>query len=228
MKAAVYAGTRNLYSDMIGAAKSLVLNSSVDKVYFLIEDDKFPYYLPDYVQCINVSEQKYFDKKCPNVYKLWTYMALMRTVLTKLFPDLDRILSLDVDTFVMHSIDELWDLDLTGYYLAGVEEPMKSKPGLTYVNMGSIMFNLEKLRKDHMDDQIIKRLNTKQYPFAEQDCMNEQCRPYILKIPSIYNANAFTEPCDDPKILHFATDRKYKTYPIYYQYQNMNWGEARK
>ena len=35
MKAAVYSGTRNLYHAMVTAAKSLVANSSVDKIYFL-------------------------------------------------------------------------------------------------------------------------------------------------------------------------------------------------
>ena len=41
MRAAVYSGSRNLYPHMVTAAKSLVANSSVEKIYFLIEDDKF-------------------------------------------------------------------------------------------------------------------------------------------------------------------------------------------
>ena len=44
MKVAVYAGTKNLYSEMATAAKSLANNSSVDLIYFLIEDSEFPYY----------------------------------------------------------------------------------------------------------------------------------------------------------------------------------------
>ena len=76
MKAAVYAGTKNLYSDMVTAAKSLAMNSGVDVIYFLIESDTFPYYLPPYVKTINVSEQRYFPKACPNVYKKWTYMLI--------------------------------------------------------------------------------------------------------------------------------------------------------
>lgn len=45
-RAAAYCGTRNLYQDMIPAIKSLLLNSNVDKIYLLIEDDEFPYPLP--------------------------------------------------------------------------------------------------------------------------------------------------------------------------------------
>jgi len=55
MRAAVYAGTRNVYQDMIPAMKSLLIHSNVEKVYFLIEDDTFPYPLPPEVECINVS-----------------------------------------------------------------------------------------------------------------------------------------------------------------------------
>ena len=46
MKAAVYSGTRNLYPDMVTAAKTLVKYSSVDKIYFLTEDDRFPAVFP--------------------------------------------------------------------------------------------------------------------------------------------------------------------------------------
>jgi len=37
--------------------KSLLIHSNVDKIYFLIEDDEFPYELPPEVECINVSGQ---------------------------------------------------------------------------------------------------------------------------------------------------------------------------
>ena len=129
MKAAVYAGTRNLYREMVGAAKSLAANSSVDVIYFLIEDSEFPESLPDYVKCIDVSNQTYFPISCPNIYKLWTWMVLMKAAIPKLLPDLDRVLFLDCDTIVTQNIDELWDISLDGYYLAGVGEPLKSTPG---------------------------------------------------------------------------------------------------
>ena len=55
MRAAVYNGTRNLYENMLAAAKSLLVHSNVEKIYFLIEDDIFPYDLPPEIECINVS-----------------------------------------------------------------------------------------------------------------------------------------------------------------------------
>ena len=38
----------------------------------------------------------------------FTYLAMMRAALAKLFPDIDRILSLDVDTIIDQNISDLW------------------------------------------------------------------------------------------------------------------------
>ena len=67
MKEAVYSGTKNLYDTMEVAAKSLIANSSVDQVHFLIEDKKFPHELPDLIKCQDVSGQGFFPKDGPNM-----------------------------------------------------------------------------------------------------------------------------------------------------------------
>lgn len=226
MKAAVYCGTRNLYPDMVTAAKSLAMHSSVDIIYFLIEDPEFPEPLPNYIQCIDVSGQRYFPPGCPNVYSLWSYMVLMRAVLTKYFPHLDRILSLDVDTIVDQDIDELWDLDLNGKYLAGVREPQKSTTSKPYVNMGVVMFNLDMLRANGMDDKFIRVLNNTRFRFAEQDCINALCFHWYYCLPSIYNLNDWTDPCKDPKIVHFANSRgAFRNEPLVKKYREISWDD---
>lgn len=217
MKAAVYCGTRNLYGDMIPALNSLIANSDVDKVYLLIEDDIFPYELPKCVECINVSEQKYFSADGPNYKNGWTYMVLMRAALHRIFPDLDEILSLDIDTICAKDISGLWDYDISGYYFAGVKEPGKSR-GCVYINCGVMRVNLQKLR-DGKGDEIILALNTKRYPFNEQDCINELCQGGILELPSDYNANNYTKPTTTPKIEHFAAISHYQAHPLVQQYR---------
>ena len=164
MKQAVYCGTRNVYADMIPSVKSLLINSDVDKIYLLIEDDIFPYELPDCVETINVSGQQYFDHDSPNYNNSWTWMVLMRAALHRVF-DSDRILSLDIDTIAEKDISDLWDLPIEDYYLAGVREPHKSSNRL-YINAGVMLLNLEKLR-DGKGDEIITALNTKKYNFNE-------------------------------------------------------------
>ena len=95
MRAAVYSGSRNLYPHMVVAAKSLIANSSVDKIYFMIEDDEFPEPLPPLIETINVSGQTWFPPNGPNMRSQFTYMALCRACYCKLLPeDLDKVLQL--------------------------------------------------------------------------------------------------------------------------------------
>lgn len=227
MKTAVYAGTRNLYQDMIPAVKSLLINSDVDKVYFLIEDDKFPYPLPDIIECMNVSEQTYFIKGGPNYELRWTYMVLMRAALTKVLPNEDKILSLDIDTIINHNISELWNTDISRHYLAAVKEPKKSTINEPYFNMGVALFNLKKLRVEHMDDLIIHKLNTVAFPFAEQDCINRTCGKQILSLSNEYNVNKFTGSCNNPKILHYAAIKHWNDDFSVRQYRNIPWENIR-
>ena len=164
-KAAAYCMTRNLYEIAVPSIKSLLINSDVDVVYLLIEDDEFPVKLPR-TKVINVSGQKFFPPGGINYRTQCTWMVLMRAALPKLLKE-HVVLSLDCDTFVLGDLSPLWDLPLKEYYLAGGAEPDKSLNSL-YVNMGVALFNLAKLRKDGMADRIIDTLNRQPYAFAEQ------------------------------------------------------------
>lgn len=231
MKTAMYAATRNLYPDMIPAVKSLLINSDVDKVYFLIEDDKFPYPLPDIIECRNVRGQTFFRANGPNCTQKWTYMVLMRAAASKLFPDDEFIVSLDVDTIVDRDISMLWDygpvLRNSKCFLAACVEPKKSSLDGAYFNMGVILLNLEKLRRSRMDDKIIRELNTRRFPFCEQDCINQLCKRSIYPIPSEFNANDFTKPCDNPRVVHFANVKDWNKELLVKKYRDIPWKEIR-
>jgi len=103
-----------------------------------------------------------------NWYDGWGgYMVLIRSVYSKIFPELDKILSLDIDTIVTENIDELWDIDISNYYIAGVRDtPEFNKNGL-YVNGGVLLCNLKKIREDKMDEKMIFRLNHYREEYAE-------------------------------------------------------------
>lgn len=222
MKSACYCGTRNLYGDMLPPLKSLLKNSDVDRVYLLIEDDTFPYELPSQVSTINVSNQPWFRHDGPNYKNHWTYMVLMRAALHRVFPNLDRILSLDVDTIVAKDVSDLWDYDIDNYWIAGVKEPNKSVSRL-YINAWVMLLNLKKLREDGKGDEIIEALNTRHYGFNEQDCINELCQGGILEIPSDYNSSNWTVPTTTPKIVHYAAIQHYQSAPLVKMYQDMDW-----
>lgn len=228
MKAAAYCGTRNLYEDMITAAKSLLINSDVDKIYFLIEDDEFPYYLPDCIETINVSGQQYFKEDCPNYKSKWTYMVLIRVVLTKFLPqDLDKVLSIDVDTIVDKDVSDLWDIPLDGYWFAAAKEPKKSTNSFLYINNGVTMQNLKKLREDKKDDDLVSELHKKKWPCTEQDVINGFAQKGIKKIPSDYNVCNYTEPCTSAKIIHFAAVERWNHLPLVQKYKAIPWSEIR-
>ena len=94
-------------------------------------------------------------------------MVLIRVAYPKLFPNLDRILTIDIDTIVNENISSLWDLNLDDYYLAAVEETENPILYKGYINMGVAMLNLKKMREDHKDDEMIEALNTFWYRFNE-------------------------------------------------------------
>ena len=223
-RVAAYSGSRMLYDDMIPAIKSLLINSNVEKIYLLIQDDKFPYELPKEVETINVSNQTVFDSRCPNMGNGFTYMAMMRATYALMFPNLDRILSLDIDTIVDRDISDIWDFPLDDYYMAGVPELYMSKPNRPYYNAGVLMYNLEKLR-DGKAQEAINYLNRYQKQFLEQDTFNELCAGQILKIPAEYNSTKYTPQTGNPKIIHYAGYKKWSDQPHVAKYKNIPWGE---
>ena len=228
MRAAAYSGTRNVYDQLLTSAKSLLEHSNVEKIYFLIEDDNFPYELPQEIECINISNQTYFPHDGPNYINVCTYMVLVRAAYTKIFPHLDRILSIDMDTIVNENISELWDLDLTDYYLAAVEEKQLSLIEGSYFNMGVAMLNLKKIREDKKDDEMIKALNTYFYRYKEQDCFNEFFRGKTLILPSDYNACFQANPPSHEKITHFAGLYKLEKIPHFYYYKTLPISEIKR
>ena len=227
-RVAVYCGTRNLYGEMEVAAKSLIANvPSLDRVWFLTEDDEYPGELPEIIRTVNVSKQPWFPPGGANYGSPWTWMCLMRAALTKVFTGLDRILSLDPDTIVEDDIGELWELPLEGKYFAAVREPQKRNAhGGRYFNFGVVMQNLEALR-DGKDDEVIRELNETKHAYPEQDVMNDLCDGAVLKLPGDYNITDFTEPWMTRKVRHYAADRRaMHEMPLWLRYSRMSWERA--
>ena len=232
MRAAVYCGTRNLYNDMVTAAKSLICNSSVDKIYFLIEDDKFPEKLPPIIDTINVSNQQYFPKDGINFNNNWTFMVLMKLALHDMLPKLEKVLVMDVDTIVVDDVSDLWDIDLSNCYVAGAREPLKSTDDFLYVNAGVMMMNLRLLRSMGKGNELIAVVNRKRLFFCEQDCIAERCQGSIKEISGDYNACCVTEYSDKPKIVHYAAVKNWqknkhaKWHSYLIKYRRMSWEDV--
>ena len=237
MKAAVYSGSRNLYPHMVNAAKSLIANSPVEKVYFLIEDERFPLEVPDIVETMDVSKQKYFPSTCANITTGYTYMSLMRVTYSKLFPDLDRVLQLDVDTVVVDDVSDLWEQDLgRAWFAACSERNGKYKPyGPRYYNAGVMMFNLDQIRADGADANAIMLLNSTKMPYIDQDAWNLIGDQRAIDLPARYNECYMVGFTDSPAIVHYAghgndwtdpEDTRTPRLEYLKAYREMSWDEA--
>lgn len=224
-KIAVYTGTQNLYRDMENSSKSLILNSSVDEVYFLTEDDEFPLWLPPIIKTINVSGQKYYPSGGPNMSSQFTYMAMMRAAIPLIFEDDDVVLHLDVDTIVQRNCDGVWDLDVGDYYFSASHEMHRCQWGLFYTNLGVCLQNCKRLRESGKTEEIIYTLNHQRFPWVEQDVYNYLCQGRILDMPSKYNDCDFTEFVEDGQscIKHYAGIKDWNSFSLPREFNNVSW-----
>ena len=208
---AVYSGTRNLYGDMETAAKSLVANSSVDIVHFMIEDGRFPSRLPEIVECHDMSSQTWFPARGPNMRSQFSYMALLRVCYTRIMPDIDMVLQLDVDTVCVDDVDGVWDTDLRGNWCAMVHEDLGSfKPyGPRYYNAGVALMDLGLMRAEGADDMLISFLNEREVKYVDQDAFNYFHR--ISDMEHRYNECFVTGYSETPAIVHFAGIKDWQT-----------------
>lgn len=218
-KVVVYMATRNLYSVLPAAYNSLLAFTDVDHVFLLIEDDAFPSRLPKKVTAVNVKKQQFFHDNGPNYNTRYSYMILLRAALAKIFPDTDRILSMDADTIVHESLLPLWDMDMTNAFFAAVTEPASTKGrGYPYPNFGVTMFNLALLRETGMDDTIIAELNTVKHLYPEQDAFVLHCGRRFNPLPSDYNDTSatfgVTAPTNHTIVTHYPGVGDWSRFPL--------------
>lgn len=216
----VYGATRNVYTCLTPSIYSLLIHTNIDKIFLLVEDDELPFMLPNKCEIINVSNQEMF----PKFYNNWTYMVLLRLVYAKMFPNLKRILSLDIDTIIQEDISGLWEYDIDDYYLAAVPETYLRDINNPYYNMGCALFNLEKIRQDNMCEQFIAEYQTHNYSFMEQDIINQTCKNYIYTLPNKFNSGLQHPQPDEIYIKHYACSPRWRWLndPIVKKYKNMS------
>lgn len=228
LREAAYCGTRNIYGDMETAAKSLVANSNVDVVHFLIEDAEFPHELPEIIRCHDVSAQRFFPEGGPNMTSGFTYMAMMRAALSRVLTDSDAVLSLDCDTICVRDVSDIWELPIEGRYFSATHEWHRTTPDLLYCNHGVVLYNLDMMR-DGKADEIIAELNANRHTWVEQDVCNLLCQEAIFDMPSEYNSNWWTDKnAPNARIVHYAgvARPEWENRPEVVKYRSMTWEQA--
>jgi len=136
-------------------------------------------------------------------------------LLTSLFENYDKVISLDSDLIVERDIANLFELDIDQYYMAAsrdvimdyllaIEAPSGGKTGgiktyeyitdylglddtRKYRNTGVVLFNLQKCRKMQKFDEILTLLNKRDYWFLEQDVLNVALSDSALDLDMRWN-----------------------------------------
>lgn len=168
-------------------------------------------------------DKSMFDK-CPagkkNHVTLATYYRLL---LAEICSHVDKILYLDVDLVIRSSLKELFEIDMTGKYFAGVsdcEEHINApRLGLEkYCNAGVILLNLQKWREDNITEKFFRWMeeNSERIVLHDQDVINCVLQSGMLKIDDVWNVQVskydsskdFVKMLPDAKIIHYIGKHK--------------------
>ena len=204
----IYGAHNTIYEYLPMAINSLLKTNPTANVYVLAEQDQIENIKHPQVKVINIHNYNLkFDKSHPN-FKLaanFTYMANVRLYIPQLFPGLDRVLWLDVDTIVKDKLDELFTIDMTNYAVGMVKENKKDR---IYCNSGVCLFNLDYIRWYELDKQFMDKLFGSKLSYPDQDILNQVCKDHILFLDSKYNASYLTEMPSEIKIRHYIYKEK--------------------
>ncbi|WP_044292847.1 glycosyltransferase family 8 protein [Robinsoniella peoriensis] len=153
-----------------------------------------------------------FNLKLQSCKNAWLGFGYNRLFLLEYIPlRINRVLYLDSDTIVEGPLDELWSIDLTGYYLAGVDDCLSSKyrkiVGLcdegTYCNAGMLLINLNEWRESRITPIFINKIQecNGYFVFNEQSILNSIFAGKIKILPQKYNMNSLYYVFDYEELL---------------------------
>lgn len=142
--------------------------------------------------------------------------AYYRFLMSSLFPDIDKILYLDCDVIVTTSLKKLFEINLSKYYAAVVEDTdckgnqdrLDFKESELYFNSGVLLANLAKWRKDNIQEKLFDNLKE---GWDDQDILNIVLKDKLLYIDKTYNWQWKAKHYDEktpPAIIHFITAYK--------------------
>ncbi len=138
-----------------------------------------------------------------------------------LSPHDDKAIYLDCDIVVLDDLREIWELDISNYHVAAVEDfinvwkkdELIIPSGYCYFNAGLLVLNLHKWRQDHIPSQLkqvlMKRGET--LSFMDQDALNLVLYDKMLQLDLRWNYQTHfwnTRDIPNPAIIHFTSSKK--------------------
>ena len=132
----------------------------------------------------------------------FTVGTMFRLMLPEILPNLNKIIYLDADLLVNIDIKELWNMDISNYFVAGVKDygtchhtftPYPIRQGMVnrqnYINAGVLILNLDKICSyGNMKNQCIQYLiDNPNSSLFDQDALNVIYKDSILLLDEKWN-----------------------------------------
>ena len=201
----VYAVTHDYYQKLIPSIRSLLEHNPKANIYVLAEDDEID--IPFKVTVINVKDQPYFPPNGVNYKNNFSYINLLKVCYCDILK-CNKVIHLDADTIICDSLEPMWKTDMTGKWVAAVQEyrghylPF----GPIYYNMGVALINLQQMRKDNIMEDMVAYLNMVKQPFADQDAWNKYGleQDKFVPLDVRYNENFACGITEHPAIVHYC------------------------
>lgn len=181
------------------------------------------------ISFVSVDTDKF--NSCPmHNSKRLTIASYYRLVISDLLPEVEKIIYLDCDMEIKHSLAELFSTDISQNPLAMVEDAAseKHKKRLNideYFNAGMLLMNLNYLRKINFTHKIFDWINVHQdeLKLHDQDVLNLYFAGKIKKLDEIWNFQCkeltSVKTLPNACIIHYvARDKRdfvYNSFPLF-------------
>lgn len=165
------------------------------------------------------------------VRKKWLFDSYCRLFLNRILPsDIKRVIYLDSDVLIMDSLEELWNIDMNGFCIAGVLDGLSRNyyklwnlaEQAQYCNSGVLLIDLNLWRKNTIDKEVQNFVHNQHgyVFFMEQTVFNVVLASKIFILPARYNVQTAMSMLSYKQML---TLRK----PVHY-YDKQEFEEARR
>lgn len=196
----VFCFDNNLAFPACVALSSLLMNAKEDTFYdiFIIHSCKQTLNhedidrLPSYYKNCRI-QYRTVDSTFDGAFEIRgiTTPAYYRLLIPELIPEYDKVLYSDVDVIFRSDLSEFYNVDIAGYYVAGVDSLSNFQPELVkYYNdtvgtapdgiiySGNLVINSKEILKDNLISRF-KELAKNRYTFQDMDVLNIACRGKI-------------------------------------------------
>ena len=155
-----------------------------------------------------------------------THTSLIKFELPNLFLNIDNMLYLDSDIVIKRDINELFNINLSDYYMAASAEFWKYLNGVWngykvseidfYFNSGVMMMNLKKMREDNLTQSLwdakLTGLNDPSRKTMDQDSLNDVCAKKTLPLSIKWNFNTAFSNDVDLKLINQVFNERYNSF----------------